>query len=111
MLSELPCRASSLNYSPRKGKVSDSNDPHVSGTKFLFTSQHLQNYFCGCKSFQGHIEDLEPGDGVAEGSKREIINRPDVVLHSLKQTQHIKWRCIGKRNEGSVSILIEKSFL
>lgn len=111
MLSEPPGRASSLNDSPRKGRVSDGNDPHVSGTKFLFTSQHLQNYFCGCTSFQGHIEDLEPGDGVAEGSKREIINRPNVVPHSLKQTQPIKRRCIGKRNEGSVFILIKKSFL
>ena len=88
--SEVPWCASSRNYSPRKGRVSDSNNPHVLGTKFLFTSQHQQNYFHGCKSFQGHTEDLEPGDKGAEGNKREIINRPNVVLHSLKQTQHIK---------------------
>ena len=108
--SEVPCCASSRNYFPRKGRVSDSNNPHVLGTKFLFTSQYRQNYFHGCKSFQGHTEDLEPGDKGAEGSKREIINRPNLVLHSLKQTQHIKWRHIGKQNERSVFIFDQEIF-
>lgn len=84
-LLQVPCCSHRLNYSPRKGTVSDSNNPHVSGTKFLFTSEHQQTYFCSCKNFQGHIEDLEPGDEVAAERKREIINRPNVVPHSLKQ--------------------------
>ena len=66
-----------LDYSSRKGEGSGSNNPRVLGTEFLFTSQHRQNYFCSCKSFQGHVEDLEPGAGGTAGRRREIINRPN----------------------------------
>lgn len=45
-----------------------------------------QKHFCGGPSVQGHIEDLEPDDGVAPGRKGQIINRANVVPHSLEQT-------------------------
>lgn len=42
---EVLYHSSGLNYSPSKGTVSGGNNPRVSGTEFLFTSEHQQNYF------------------------------------------------------------------
>lgn len=63
--------------------VSGGNNPCVSGTEFLFTSEHQQNYFfCSCKSFQGH---MKTWGGGATGRQKEIINRPPAGSHSWKQ--------------------------
>lgn len=89
-LREVPRHSGGLNDPPGKGAGSGGTDPRVSGTRFLFTSEHQQNHFCTRKRFPGHTEDPEPRDRAAAGRKREKMTRPAVLPHTLKQTAYEK---------------------
>lgn len=80
---EVLYHSSGLNYSPSKGTVSGGNNPRVSGTEFLFTSEHQQNYFfVVAKVFKGIWR--PEGAVLQEGNVKSLTDRM-LAPHSWKQ--------------------------
>ena len=88
--SDVPWCASSQNYSPRRAEcqiVITLTSWELDFYLLLNTSKII---FMVAKVFKGILKTWSLGTRGLKEVKREIINRPNMVLHSLKQTQHIK---------------------